>query len=470
MKPNSNKSKRVEKTTIQVPERLQLLAQKAKSKFTEHFGNLQTNESTVITSRISNSWQPKTDNQKQHDEEASIAKNIFNSRLDAGSRLNERYDGSNCKSPRSRFGSQGKPLSHLDSRNNSINKNPEFSSVVQQSFYRMNQNGTRTSTIHDLRKKSVDLLKRSLKTATDIQNDKKLDATDYQYSELGSVKGSLYQKKMVQYEFTKQLKVTSDISKLKTVDLLNRLKANGIDFRKLSQKRDTQNDNGFKFSLAVGFSNSYSPDPLCLHSDMSKLEACKNLKSPTNSMESGKLYSSVWNDQQSNHDFNSEKNSYLTLSNNYIMTHNRPDSNKRSTDLCDIIDFVRLIQRFFKSSAFTSIRDQMKANKAHEQSKNDSSMSKNQTIIWGSYNNNTTHNDRIVQASTKPHVKLFSQTKFLHGNVKLTDSLKTVKKNVLEHQSIFRTEVVQELNAFKKQAVGRRVGVTFTEVENIEHK
>lgn len=114
-------------------------------------------------------------------------------------------------------------------------RNLSINSMMRESFYKASDNVDGQKTINDLKRQTNDLLQRSVKAFDGLRDGKEVDASELQYASLSSVKNSLYTKKALKYEYNKELRLSSAMTKVKSSQLLEKLRNHDLHFEKLSQ-------------------------------------------------------------------------------------------------------------------------------------------------------------------------------------------------------------------------------------------
>lgn len=123
---------------------------------------------------------------------------------------------------------------------NSINTN--INKLTGQSFYKVSEIADNVKEIERLKRRSVDVLKRSMRVFSEINDNKPIDIRNWQCVSLSSSKGDLYRNKAIKYECNRNLELSGKISRLKTSQIIEKLKSYDAKFDQMHKEHINKTD------------------------------------------------------------------------------------------------------------------------------------------------------------------------------------------------------------------------------------
>lgn len=302
-------------------------------------------------------------------------------------------------------------------------------------YYKASESSDRKSTLHDLKRKSTDLVQRSIKALGDIKSEKKLDFNDYQYLSLDSVKSSLYHKKALKYEYNQDLKLSSQLTDLKTTQLLRKLKNNDLNFEKWSQMQndlviETSEYDNAPYSSRYKFDNQ-----MAISQDISNFYNRCVKKQKSDHKTNDNLFASLIVNGSFGKSMMSSCGIRLSLSKNYQFICSKSKFSKKMSYEPLIPVLVKKIEFLFKSQVLSELKSII-ANPVETSDSNHIKINtSNNTDILTYTRKNSAPCNGLEKNSKKNQIELFRPEKNLNTNTNFRDSLKTIKKNTITQKS-----------------------------------
>lgn len=432
--------------------RRQIARLKTQSKHNGRVSELETDESMAMSSIYGKSTFLDNRPSMQTNDLLACTNSVTSSQIEPGI-LSATYE-----TPKKRMKSESILPSNVNNYRSSVDRSSVYKCAVQQNYYKICQSGTKTSSISNLKKKSVDLLRRSMKAFEEIQQEGDMDAIGYELSNLGAVKGSLYQKKVLKFEYSKQLKLSSQKSKAKTEELLSRLNKNNVCFNKQLKSHEHPVNYDFKPDVLDDSFKKINPCPLGMSLQLSSVDILRDFRASLNSQKTEQLRLSLSAIHRTLEEPKNPQTTTLNPSKAKQSVCFQPHIAKPDIDIRIMVKFVGKIHQLFKLKCFAALKIFSETNATKHALSEKRLLSYERTLVWDLAQKFTLQNEESAKSSKKPNIKPLAHSIYLTSNVSLTETLKSVKTDGIGQRTIFKPDKVD------------RKRVTFHEVKIFMYK
>ena len=349
----------------------------------------------------------------------------------------------------------------------SVDKSVTSNFPAKQSFYKVPNDLTKSNTIKELKKKSVDVFKRSVKALEELKSNKEMDPLEFRYSNLVFTKGTFYQKKTVKYEYNKELKLNSKVSKANRAKLLEKLQKFDLNFEKLSQAHKTMNNNSSRGRESLNIFRTYTNTPdVCPRkiSDNTPRDILETLNTINNQAKRNDKGIGLTEYSESK---TLDRKRKFDLINTYKLTQQLSMNQRDSLYASNIANFVEKIERCMKNKLLSNLKELFRFKKSASKPNGLRSVGNIKTLIWDMNKKRDSSHKGIIQKSKKLNQNVYDKPmRLLDSGLTSKNSLKTLKKSVVVQRQASKCVKPELKGVFKKQTNKNQKKVTFLEINN----